>query len=228
MIGIVTSQNDEEPCDEDYRVAFNHFDRIYDEIEVYLESEKALDEIADSRIQVTLGISGETVTLRRQDNGTYTLNGDRVTSGASVVASNGNEYRLQRTGDGWTAVFVPPPPDRVELGRSGNAVFIHYSEDRSSRIGGTVIRNGHVMTTSSGNRYMLTWNNGTWIATYQVPMINVPLGASGSRVTLERSESGIWWQRVSSGHLAASDAFVVYRLVLSNGTWTAVPVESSP
>ena len=59
-------------------------------------------------IEVVLGGSGESVTLRGTEGGGYTLDGKPVSSGAVVDSSTGARYRLVLGEDGtWTATLVP-------------------------------------------------------------------------------------------------------------------------
>ncbi len=57
---------------------------------------------------VELGLSGESVTLERAEDGSWSLAGTPVASGATHTAGNGNAYILALIGDNvWTAAFSP-------------------------------------------------------------------------------------------------------------------------
>lgn len=221
LIGIYGYSNLEDPCDEDYRGAFNDFSRIYEGIETYLESEAALDRVAASRIRVTLGISGDSVTIRKTDSGSYTLRGEPLVPGTRVAASNGNEYVLNLSTKGWTATYVAPVPDQVVLGTSGTSLSVHRREDGTYHAFNRTVSNGSTFSAQNGNEYVLSLVGGKWRATYKPVAVFVTLGASGSSVTLEKSESGAWWQRIQSGQITVSNDLQVYRLINTNGIWRA-------
>ena len=58
-------------------------------------------------IILTLGASGESVTIARAEDGSFWTGDTLLTSGDTVTASNGNEYRLSLGSDGtWTATLI--------------------------------------------------------------------------------------------------------------------------
>ncbi len=153
--------------------------------------------------EVRLGRSGETVTIRRTEDGSYVLGETVVESGVTTVtATNGNTYRLTVTEYGrwwgWSwhgrATYVTPVVE-VVLGQSGEVVTIEKRESGYYRLRGG--RFGYVsdgrgtVTASNGNEYLLTLNgDGTWTATYQVETDDVWLSGAGETVTITRAEDG--------------------------------------
>ena len=58
-------------------------------------------------VEIPLGVSGETVTLMRTEDGSHWYGDMPVTSGATLTLSNGNTHRLTPGADGtWTATSV--------------------------------------------------------------------------------------------------------------------------
>ncbi len=163
LIGVYGGSSMDPPCDTSHRGYFNRFDRIYDEIEPYLESESSL--VARRRITIRLGTSGDQVTLVESTGGGYTLHGDPIESGEVVTAGNGNKYRLLLDGTGnWTAVFLAEAIE-VPLSSGFDSVTVLRNEDRRYQIGGKPISNGSVIAHHDRGTYRLSSAaDGTWSA----------------------------------------------------------------
>ena len=124
------------------------------------------DDTGSRSISLVLGLSGETLTLTRTENGTYWLGDSQVTSGTIVAAANGNQYRITFEDGVLTVTYVPPPELAILLGPSGDVLTIHRSEDGTYWLGDSPINSGYTATASNGDRYMLTLGgDGTWTAT---------------------------------------------------------------
>lgn len=159
-------------CDAGLRVAFSRFDHIYETIEPYLKRESALSETdpqdaepQGQQVVVSLGSSGETVTLVRAQDDSWWLGGALVVSGeTAVLASNGNEYTLELTEDGsWEAVYSAQRV-RVRLGERGYIVTLTKAEDGSYWRGSTEVLSGiTTIFTPDGKRYRLFWRDGRWV-----------------------------------------------------------------
>ena len=80
-------------------------------------------------IQITLGSSGETVTLMTTQADGYTRDGQAFSSGTEVTASNGSVYTLTLEGGSWSATYKVVEVS-VALGTSGTDVTISRKEDR--------------------------------------------------------------------------------------------------
>ncbi len=162
-------------------------------------------------VEITLGTSGDTVTLMTTEGGGFTLNGEAFESGGSVTAGNGGQYTLTLADGSWTAQF-DAHEIMVTLGTSEEMVTITQAEDGTYWLGEMAVRSGETIhTAANGNEYVLsitTDENGaiTWMASYRAPMIQVMLGLSGDTVTLEKSEDGSYWlegMSVTSGETTA-------------------------
>ncbi len=146
-------------------------------------------------IEVTLGASGDTVTLMTTESGGFTLDGEAFESGGNVTAGNGGMYTLTLADGNWTAQF-DAHEIMVTLGMSEEMVTITRAEDGSYWLGEVAVQSGTtVHTAENGNEYVLmitTTDDGaiTWMATYRAPMIAVTLGLSGDTVTIEKAEDG--------------------------------------
>ena len=162
-------------------------------------------------VEITLGTSGDTVTLMTTEGGGFTLNGEAFESGGSVTAGNGGQYTLTLADGSWTAQF-DAHEIMVTLGTSEEMVTITQAEDGTYWLGEMAVRSGETIhTAANGNEYVLsitTDENGSihWMASYRAPMIQVMLGLSGDTVTLEKSEDGSYWlegMSVTSGETTA-------------------------
>ena len=104
-------------------------------------------------VEVKLGKSGGSVTLRTTEAGGFTLEGKAVESGAEVRAENGNVYTLTLVDGEWIVAFNAPGPVSVTLGTSGTTVTItaRWRTLRERRHGGGPERQ-HVHTHAGGRR----------------------------------------------------------------------------
>ncbi len=162
-------------------------------------------------VEITLGTSGDTVTLMTTEGGGFTLNGEAFESGGNVTAGNGGQYTLTLAEGSWTAQF-DAHEIMVTLGTSEEMVTITQAEDGTYWLGEMAVRSGETIhTAANGNEYVLsitTDENGSihWMASYRAPMIQVMLGLSGDTVKLEKSEDGSYWldeMVVTSGETTA-------------------------
>ena len=159
-------------CDAGLRAAFSRFDHIYETIGPYLKRESTLSDTesheADPQrreVIVSLGSSGETVTLVRASDGSWWVGGALVVSGeTSWLASNGNEYTLEITENGsWVAAYSAQQV-RVRLGERGYIVTLTKAEDGSYWRGSMEVQSGITMIfTPDGKRYRLYWRDGRWV-----------------------------------------------------------------
>ena len=188
-------------------------------------------------IQITLGSSGETVTLMTTQAGGYTRDGQAFSSGTEVTASNGNVYTLTLEGGNWRATYKVVEVS-VMLGTSGTDVNISRNEDGTYAyvIGGGAaapLRDGDIVTAPNDNQYQLSLVSGEWSAAFVAPDAVVvalgPAALGGGSATISRKEDGTYAYAIGSGPEAAlMDGDTVtaandnrYRLSLVSGEWTA-------
>ncbi len=185
--------------------------------------------IAPDPEPLVLGTSGDAVLLQAQENGSYLLDGEPLTSGTVVPADNGNQYRLVRGSDGaWTAEFVPPAPQLVFLGSTGEAVQVSRLEDGGFTIDGMALAAGEVVTARNNNRYTLTLGaDGRWTAVYVEPDPQLlQLGTSGDPPLLVyRQENGTFQlngELLLGGTVVQATNGSSYRLTIGpDRTWQA-------
>ena len=176
---------------------------------------------------LTLGITGEEVTVMRAEDGTYWIGDEAFEPGGNFAASNGNHYMLALADDGsWTASYVPATT-AVTLGITGEEVSVMRAEDGSYHIGDTAFSSGGSVTATNGNEYTLTMADGTWTAAY-VPLVQqVAVGNSGLSVPFTRHENGTWTavhptlgeQPVTSGVQVPLGIEMYYVELLGDGMW---------
>ena len=156
---------------------------------------------------LTLGITGEEVTLTRAEDGSYSIGDDAFEPGGNVVASNGNQYMLALAGDGSWSVSYVPATATATLGITGEEVTLTRAEDGSYRIGDNTFSSGGIVKAANGSEYTLTMADGAWTAAYVPAVQQVAIGNSGVTVPFTRHENGTWTavyptmgeQRVVSG-----------------------------
>lgn len=176
---------------------------------------------------VTLGITEETVTLVKAEDGSYWIGDDAVTSGETVAtASNGNMYTLSMDEDGmWMATYVEPISN-VMLGASGDTAMIKKSEDGSYWLGDMTVTSGEtVATAENGNMYTLSMDaDGMWSASYIAPTQTVMLGEHGGNVMVKRAEDGTYWvgdQGVMNGSTVMVGDNTYVLMMGDDGMWSA-------
>ena len=180
---------------------------------------------------VTLGTSGDTVTLTSTEAGGWALGSSSVADGYVATAENGSRYSLTLGADGtWAAAFVPTAVP-VSLGASGESVTLMTTEAGGYTLDGTAVEAGASLTSTVGERYALAVSDdGMWTATHVPDQRTVLLGNSGVTIQLMTSETGTWTRddaSVSSGEIVVGEMNAVtgsanqYELTLADGTWTA-------
>ena len=143
---------------------------------------------------LVLGTSGDAVLLQAQEDGSYQLEGEALAAGRVVTADNGNQYRLVLGTDGaWMAEFVPPAPQLVHLGTSGESRQVGRLEDGGYTVNGEALAPGTLIETLNGNRYTLTLGaDGMWAAAFvEADPQRLQLGTSGDApLLIYRQENG--------------------------------------
>ena len=183
---------------------------------------------------VTLGAKGGATTLISTQSGGWTHNGQAFASGGTVRGENAATYRLTLSGDTWSAVFVPPDPERVRLGTSGDVVALEMQEDGTYHLGASAVQSGHVVMADNGNRYALALSDsGDWSARFLAPdPLSVTLGSSGDSVNIEMRENRSFWldnTELRSGRVVRADNGSRYTLALgADGMWRAMFVQPDP
>ena len=138
-------------------------------------------------VPVALGISGQSVTVVKAENGTWSLNGAEFASGEGVAAGFGTYTLTLGSGDTWTAAFNEVPTT-VTLGTSGDMVTVVMVEDGSYTLGGDPFASGGEVTAGNGNVYQLTLAEGAWSAMF-VPM-DVEIGGTGLTAMTREDQDG--------------------------------------
>ena len=175
-------------------------------------------------VVVELGEHGGAITLLATSAGTYTFRGDPFASGETVVADNGNEYRLTLREGEWSAVFVPPPPAAVALGMSGLAVLVTRAEDRQYQANGRPIGADGLFEAANGKNYRLTLGADGWQSEFVRVTVHVRLGQYGGSLTLRQEEDGRYWmddQVFETGRVVTGSNDYSYRVTLADGVWYA-------
>ena len=118
---------------------------------------------------------------------------------------------------------------QVQLGDHGGTASLSVTGEGQATWEGMQVSDGSTITGANGLTYVLIFADGQWSAQYLSQLVRVQLGDSGRAITLERMEDGeYWWGGpIQSGLTVRSSDGIVYRLVLSGGTWTAMPLQSS-
>ncbi len=180
-------------------------------------------------IAVELGMSGETLALTRQENGSFTSpDGDVIDSGDIwTLAATGSDYKLTFVDGEWSAEYAPPVPSTIILGLTGESLQVTRLEDGSYQANGEALASGDTVPASNGNMYRLYLVNDQWREEYVVPAsIHVRLGISGEVLALTAQENGTFRTddgvTVGSGDTWTAEANgSEYRLTLLNGEWSA-------
>ncbi len=183
------------------------------------------DYVVPPALSIPLGTSGSAVDIVRNEDGTFSVNGEVITAETRVTAANGNVYAavLSPAGVPVGVMHVAAMQD-VMLGDLGGSVTLTQAEDMSWWYGETAVASGYVHTAENGNMYALTLDSeGMWSAMYQQVEVTVALGTQGS-ITLVRAEDMSWWlgsAGVDVGSDVMSDSGNTYTLWYTDGVWSA-------
>ena len=175
-------------------------------------------------LSIALGASGSAVDRVREEDGTYTANGEVITAETMVTAANGNVYRWILSPDGVpSSVMHVAAMQDVMLGELGGMIQLTQAENKSWWLGEMAVMDGYVHTHENGNMYTLMLDaEGMWSAMYQKVEVMVGLGTQGS-VTLERAEDMSWWlasEAVDVGSEVKSESGNTYTLWYTDGVWS--------
>ena len=176
-------------------------------------------------LSIPLGTSGSTVDVIKEENGTFSINGETITAETRVTAANGNVYRALLSPEGLPiGVDHVAAMQDVMLGSLGGTITLTQSEDKSWKLGDITVTDGYVHTAANGNMYALMMDaDGMWSGTYQEVMVTVALGTQGS-VTLTRAEDMSWWlgsESIITGSMVNSANGNEYMLTYADGVWAA-------
>ncbi len=185
----------------------------------------AAEYVVPPALSVPLGSSGSAVDVVRNEDGTYSANGEVITAETMVTAANGNVYRAVLSPEGIpVGVMHVAAMQDVMLGDLGGSVTLTQAEDMSWWYGETAVASGYVHTAANGNMYALTLDaEGMWSAMYQQVEVTVDLGTQGP-VTLVRAEDMSWWlgsDAVDVGSEVMSPSGNTYTLWYTDGVWSA-------
>ena len=118
-------------------------------------------------VELTLGRSGNSVTLMTTESGGWTLNGEPFAAGTHEIGGFAYIFALV---DGVWSARLDAEIQRVALGGSGGTVDIFRAEDGTWLLNGAVVANNSRHRTPSGTYYRLTIDDeGRWTGTF-VPL----------------------------------------------------------
>ena len=114
-------------------------------------------------------------------------------------------------------------PVEVQLGEYGGTATLVRTESGRYTWNGLPVFDGSTITSANGGRYVLLFFGGEWRAGYLPRLVQVPLGSSGSAITLRELENGqYWWNGlVESGLTITGADGNLYRLTFADGLWSA-------
>ena len=175
-------------------------------------------------LSIPLGTSGSAIDVVRNEDGTFSANGEVITAETMVTAENGNVYAAVLSPEGVPVdVMHVAAMQDVMLGALGGTVTLTQAEDKSWRLGEMAVMDGSVHTHENGNMYTLMLDaEGMWSAMYKKVEVMVGLGTQGS-VTLERAEDMSWWlgsEAVDVGSEVMSESGNTYTLWYADGVWS--------
>ena len=176
-------------------------------------------------LSIPLGTSGSAVDVVKNEDGTFSANGEVITAETMVTAENGNVYAAVLSPEGVpVGVMHVAAMQDVMLGALGGTVKLTQAEDKSWWLGEMAVMDGFVHTHENGNMYTLMMDaEGMWSAMYQKVEVMVQLGTQ-EPITLERAEDMSWWlgsEAVDVASEVMSDNGNTYTLWYTDGVWSA-------
>ncbi len=185
----------------------------------------AAEYVVPPALSIPLGTSGSAVDVAKNEDGTFSADGEVITAETRVTAANGNVYAAVLSPAGIPVGFdhVPAMQD-VMLGALGGMITLTQAEDKSWWLGEMAVADGYVHTHANGNMYRLMLDaEGMWSAMYQQGEVMVKLETQES-ITLVRAEDMSWWlgsEAVDVGSEVWSDNGNKYTLSYTDGVWSA-------
>ena len=186
---------------------------------------------APAEVVVRLGQSGESVTLVRQEGGTYTRDGEPFRPN-TVVPAGGSNYRVVFQNGEWSARYEA---ERIPvLGVGDDLIILFRQEDGSVTYNNETVVSDDIVQVGSTN-YRLTYlrSQDRWVAertsgtTPGDVRVSLP---NGETITLTRSRTGTFTyddRTVSTGSQVTVDGNRYTLTQASDGTWTARAVSDS-
>ena len=176
-------------------------------------------------LSIPLGASGSAVDVVRNEDGTFSANGEVITAETMVTAENGNVYAAVLSPEGVpVGVMHVAAMQAVMLGELGGMIQLTQAEDKSWWYGEMAVMDGYVHTHENGNMYMLMMDaEGMWSAMYKQVEVMVDLGTQ-EPITLVRAEDMSWWlgsEAVDVVSEVMSDNGNTYTLWYTDGVWSA-------
>ena len=182
---------------------------------------------------VTLGMSGETVTITQAEDRTYMVGEAALGDGNTWTASNGNMYRISAGTSGMLqAEYVAPDPEDVALGQSDETIQLQRLESGQYTLDGQLFISGEVLALADGRRFRFTRTiDGMWMAEFMPPPpVSVQLGTTSMTVLLTMLETGgyaIAGQPVQSGQVRTVNDRSYRFTQAAGGGWSAAFVSET-
>ena len=188
--------------------------------------------VVPAALSIPLGLSGDTAAIVKNEDGTYSVDGEVLTADTRVMAANGNFYGALLAPDGTPAAeaMYIAAMQEVTLGASGGTITLKQGEDKAWWLGEMAVMDGDEHTAGNGNTYVLMMDEaGTWSGMYQAVVKSFELGTQGS-ITVTRAEDMSWSMDdgmvVMDGDEHTADNGNMYTLSMTDGKWSSafVPV----
>ena len=182
---------------------------------------------------VTLGMSGETVTITQAEDRTYMVGEAALGDGNTWTASNGNMYRISAGTSGMLqAEYVAPDPEDVALGQSDETIQLQRLESGQYTLDGQLFISGEVLALADGRRFRFTRTiDGMWMAEFMPPPpVTVQLGTTSMTVLLTMLETGgyaIAGQAIESGQVRTVNDRSYRFTQAAGGGWSAAFVSET-
>ena len=182
---------------------------------------------------VTLGMSGETVTITQAEDRTYMVGEAALGDGNTWTASNGNMYRISAGTSGMLqAEYVAPDPEDVALGQSDETIQLQRLESGQYTLDGQLFISGEVLALADGRRFRFTRTiDGMWMAEFMPPPpVTVQLGTTSMTVLLTMLETGgyaIAGEAVESGQVRTVNNRSYRFTQAAGGGWSAAFVSET-
>ena len=182
---------------------------------------------------VTLGMSGETVTITQAEDRTYMVGEAALGDGNTWTASNGNMYRISAGTSGMLqAEYVAPDPEDVALGQSDETIQLQRLESGQYTLDGQLFISGEVLALADGRRFRFTRTiDGMWMAEFMPPPpVTVQLGTTSMTVLLTMLETGgyaIAGEAIQSGQVRTVNDRSYRFTQAAGGGWSAAFVSET-
>ncbi len=187
--------------------------------------------VVPAALSIPLGSSGSAVDVVKNEDSTFSVNGEVITAETMVTAENGNVYRAILSPEGIpVGVMHVAAMQEVMLGALGGTVTLTQAEDMSWWLGSGAVDVASEVMSDNGNTYTLWYTDGVWSARFEPDSMMIE-GTGLVAMTREADDmydvDGDTLPASGAGEITTS-AGAKYRVSMMDGMLSGVRFDGAP